>query len=248
MDQIDLEGIPEGRHHGLRLALAEESIVDKETRELIPYGLVEEDSHHRGVDAPGQRAQDAVGADPLPDGRDLGIDERGHRPVAGGSARRQEIAEHRLALSGMRDFGVELDAIQPAPGIGHGGHRAVVGGAERDEPRRRLHHRVAVAHPDPDTAFVLGLDAIEKAASAFESKVRRTVLAPLGRHHLTTQEIAHGLHAVADAEDGNPGFKQPPVGKRCARVVDAGWAAGEDDALVALGKDFLERLRARDDF
>src|SRR4029453_660584 len=105
MDQVDLEGIPEGRDHSLRLALAEKSVIDEETRELIAYGPAEENSHHRRVDPPGQRAPDALGATPRPDGRDLGIDERGHRPVAGGSARRQEIAEHRLALSGMRDFG-----------------------------------------------------------------------------------------------------------------------------------------------
>src|SRR5262249_30214424 len=37
------------------------------------------------------------------------------------------------------------------------------------------------------------------------------------------------------------------VGQRRALVVDAGGPAGEDDALVALGEDLLERLRARDD-
>ena len=43
MDQVDLEGISEGRDHGRGLTLPEQPIVHEQTRELVANGLVEQD-------------------------------------------------------------------------------------------------------------------------------------------------------------------------------------------------------------
>src|SRR5262249_13247732 len=90
--------------------------------------------------------------------------------------------------------------------------------------------------------------AIRQPAVAGDEEVAGPLFSPRRGHALTAKGIPNGLHPVADPEHGNARLEQPEVGQRCALVVDAGGPAGEDDALVTLGEDLLERLRARDDF
>src|ERR1700675_4715962 len=86
-----------------------------------------------------------------------------------------------------------------------------------------------------------------RPAPALEQELHRAVLAPLRRDDLSTEEVAHGLHAVADAENGNAGLEEALVGQRGAVVVDARWAARENDPPVAGGQQLLHGLRAGDD-
>jgi hypothetical protein len=65
---------------------------------------------------------------------------------------KEEVRQNLHAVLGMDDFGVELDAIELAADIRHGGDRAGLGGAENLEARRRGSDRVAVAHPNGKTA------------------------------------------------------------------------------------------------
>ncbi len=73
------------------------------------------------------------------------------------------------------------------------------------------------------------------------------VLAALRRHHVATQQVAHGLHAVADTEQRQPGFEQPLVRQRGSILVDARGPTGEHDARVSGGEDAIDRLGARQD-
>ena len=51
--------------------------------------------------------------------------------------------------------------------------------------------------------------------------------------------VGEQLHAVADAEDGEAGLEDPGRGLRGAFVVDAGGAAGEDEAARVEALDVL---------
>ena len=55
------------------------------------------------------------------------------------------------------------------------------------------------------------------------------------------------LEAVADAEDGEAGGEDGGVGLRGVGVVDAGGAAGEDDAARVQREDLGERRGAGED-
>ena len=94
-------------------------------------------------------------------------------------------------------------------------------GAHRAETFRQRLDAISVAHPHTDASVVLGLDPVEEASTSRNQKVRGTILPPLRRDHFAAQEIAHGLHAVADAEHGDASLEQPLVGQRRAFVVDA---------------------------
>jgi hypothetical protein len=64
---------------------------------------------------------------------------------------------------------------------------------------------------------------------------------------VTAEEIAHGLHPVADAQERDARREQALVGQWRVVVVDARGTAREDETLVAGGEDVTDRLRARDD-
>ena len=248
MDQVHLEGVSERGHHALGLALPEQAIVDEQAGELIADGAVDQDGHDGRVHAPRKGAQDTIPADLTADALHGRVDERGHRPVGARAAEAEEVPQDRLALRRMRDLGVELDGEEPARVVRHRRDRAVLGGAQIDEASRRLHHRVPVAHPHRDPAIPLGHDALEQPLGGEEPELGGTVLAPLRGHHVAPEQIAHGLHAVADAEQRDARLEEPLVRQRGLVVVDARWAAREHDALVAGREHVFDRLGARQDF
>ena len=248
MDQVDLECVPEGVDDRLRLALPEEAVVHEDTRELVADGPVDQDGDDRGVDPARERAEHALVADRVPDRVHGGIDEAGHGPRAGDAADVEEVVEDLLALRGVDDLRVELDGVESPPLVRHRGDRAVRGGAERGEPLGRAQHRVAVAHPDRQAPLSVGLEAAEEAArAALDLDLRFAVLASLRRHDVAAEEVPHRLHAVADAEHGHAGVEERLRGERRAVLVDARGAAREDDALVAVREDLLERVGAGED-
>ena len=60
----------------------------------------------------------------------------------------QKIGQHPGAVAGMHHFGMELDAVEFAPGIRDRGKGARVGTGKEPEAGRDGGHRIAMAHPD----------------------------------------------------------------------------------------------------
>ena len=93
-----------------------------------------------------------------------------------------------------------------------------------------------------------GHDALEQPLGGEEPELGGTVLASLRGHHVASEQIAHGLHAVADAEQRDARLEEPLVRQRGLVFVDARWAAREHDARVAGREHVIDRLGARQDF
>ena len=247
MYQVHLEGIAEGPHHAVGLSFAEQAVVHEEAREPVAHRLVDQRGHHGGVHAARERAEHRVLAHLSADALHGRVHERGHGPVGGGARRVEEVLEHGLALGGMGHLGVELDREEPPGRIGHGRDRAVVGGGQAREARRRLQHGVPVAHPHGHETVGLRLHAAQQSLAAQDPELRLAVLATLGRDDVAAHEEAHRLHAVADAEQRQAGLEQTLVGQRGLVLVHARRPAREHDAGVAARQHAIHRIGARQD-
>ena len=159
VDERDVEVAAEGLDHLLGLVLAQQAVVDEDARELVADGLVHEERGDRGVDAAGERAEHALGADRRADPRDLLLDDGRGRP----RRRRardlvEEVLQDLLPVRRVHDLGVELDAVQAPRAILEGGDRRRRRAGGDLGARRRRGHRVAVAHPDG----LLGRQVVEE--------------------------------------------------------------------------------------
>ncbi len=61
MDQVHLECVTERVDDRVGLALAQETVVDEDARELIADGAVDQHGDHRGVHAAGQARRARAG-------------------------------------------------------------------------------------------------------------------------------------------------------------------------------------------
>ena len=132
----------------LALVLPQQPVVDEDADELVADRLVHERRGDRGVDAAGEAADHAAGADLLADARDLLGDDVAAVPV-GRKARRlvQEVLDHALAVVGVLDLGVPLHAVQAPLVAAERGDRGRRRRGEHVEALGRLRDLVAVAHP-----------------------------------------------------------------------------------------------------
>ena len=218
----------------LGLALAHHPVVDVDAGEAVADGALHDRGGDGGVDAAGQRAdRAALLADLLADPLDLLLDDVDHRPglpAAGDLV--QEVLEDLLAVLGVQDLGVPLDAGEAAAGVLEGRDRGVVGGGQDGEALGGRLDRVAVRHPD----VVGGGEAGQQGAALGDRDRGAAVLAGAGVGDLAAEPPGHQLEAVAHAEDGDA--------RREDRVVDAGRALGVDRGRAAAEDDRL-RLAAR---
>jgi len=135
----------------------------------------------------------------------------------------------------VRDFRVKLHGIKTAHFVGHASNGATVGAGHQFETMRQLGDLVAMAHPDfkHAMAFWCGevLNAFEQGGVAMRAHLGRTKfpLVPAGNH--AAQLVRHGLHAIANAQHRHAQFKHRLRRLVGAVFIDAGVAAGEDDAL-----------------
>ena len=88
MDQRDVVMVAEERHHLLRLARAQQPVIDEDAGELLADRLVQQRRRDRAVDAARQAADDAAAADLRPDALDRLGAEGGHASSRRGSRRR----------------------------------------------------------------------------------------------------------------------------------------------------------------
>ena len=119
---------------------------------------------------------------------------------------------------------MELKPVEAPLVRADGRDLAVRAPSEDREAGRGLDDLVAVAHPDLRPSGEPGEEAVRRRLEAL-----RSVLARRSRRHLSAQRLRHRLHAVADAEHGNPKLVDPRVRPRSVLRVDGGRPPGEDD-------------------
>ena len=113
----------EGVDDTLRLLAAQEAVVDEDAGQLVADGFVDERGGDGGVDAAGERADDAPGPDFRADAGDGVGDEVAGVPIAATAADLvEEVIQDGGAVLGVDDFGVELDADDAAV-VADGGDR-----------------------------------------------------------------------------------------------------------------------------
>ena len=111
----------------LGLALAQQPVVDEDAGEAVADGPLHERRGDRRVDAAGQPADGPAVADLLPDPRHLLLDDvdawsrSGRQPAS-----LEEAGQHRRAVRGVQDLGVELDAEQPVRHVLERSHRGAL--------------------------------------------------------------------------------------------------------------------------
>jgi hypothetical protein len=143
-----LEGVAEGADHLLALVLAHQAVIDEHAGELVADGAVDEQRGHRGIDAAGEPADDVRVAHLRADPADLVLDDRRRRPgLLAAADLREEAREDLLAVRGVHDLGVKLDAVDAARRVLDGGDRRGARGGQRGETGGRLKDGVAVGHP-----------------------------------------------------------------------------------------------------
>ena len=118
VDERDVEVAAEGLDDLLRLVGAHEPVVDEHARELVADRLVDEQRRDGRVDAAGEAADDALGADLRADPLDLLLDHGGGRPASAARPRpRRGSSSGSPGPRRVDDLRVELDGVvAAAPG------------------------------------------------------------------------------------------------------------------------------------
>ena len=150
-----------------------------------------------------------------------------------------EALEHARALQGVRYLRMELDRVVAARFIGHRSQRCVGRGSYRCETRRNLFDPITVAHPDVEHRAALGVavigQLIEQPARRGDGHLRVAELTVIGAGDAAAELLRHGLHAVADAQHRDAGFKHGLRRLRWLRIRHGLRPARQDDAARAEG-------------
>ena len=224
----------------LRLPLSVQPVIDEHAGELIADGAVHEERGDRGVDAPGERAQDLGVADLRADPSDRVLDDVDRGPVGQQAASLvQEPLQDVLTSRRVRHLGMELHREQGALGVLHRRDRDLFRTGGHAEAVRRTCHRVAVTHPD----LLFGAEVGEQhSAGLIDRKRRPPVLALARGRHVAAERLRHQLVAVTDAQDGYPHVEQAGVESGRSFLVDGRRSSREDQA----GRPALRELGGRD--
>ncbi len=138
-----------------------------------------------------------------------------------------EAPKNFAAVLCVNDLEVKLHAEDPAALVGHRGVGATHGGGDILETRRERRHFVPVGHPHAEAPRE---SAQKRPAVAGDRDLCVAVLFRFARLHRASKDAGDPLVPVADAEYRNAELKDPGIPLRAARLIDALWAAGEDDA------------------
>ena len=235
-DERDLEVVAERGDDLLALVLAHEAVVDEDARELVADRAVDEQRGDARVHAAGEPADHAPVADLLADALDLLLDDaRGAPRHVGAADVAEEALEDVLPVRRVDDLGVELDAVDAALDRLERRDRRLRRRGERREARRRRVDGVAVRHP----ARLLGRQAGEQPPGLAHHQLRAAELPHLRALDAPAERERHELHAVTDAQHGDPELEQLGVELRRAVGVHRRRAAGEDQPLRLAAPDLL---------
>ena len=188
------------RSTSLRLALAQQAVVDEDAVQLVADRAVHERGRHRRVDAAREPADDLRVPDLRADPRTASSMKASmvHESRAAADAV-HEVREQLAAAFGVHHLGVELEAVERPLAVAHGGERASsrstrcaskpAAGAARG--RRGSSRRCARRGPQAGE---------ERVAAALELQQGAAVLAVVRRLDDAAELLAQQLEAVADAE------------------------------------------------
>ena len=195
----DSEPPGEDRLHPFALAGAQEPGVDEDAFKPVADRAMNQRGGDRGIDAARQSHQHApVAADARANLRELGLDERSRRPIAGLAANlMHEVAEHLHAARRVRDLGMELDAPQQAIASANRGIRRIAAVRDRFERGRYRLDAIAVTHPHGE--FPIG-EPFEQFIALVDHQLGRTVLALAGARAMRAQMLRDHVQPVADSE------------------------------------------------
>ena len=243
--ELDIEFLGEGIHNLFCFAETEEPVIDKYAGELFADGFVYEDSCNGGVNTAGKGADDIVIAYLFADVFHSDINVVAHGPSALAFAdAEQEVFQHLCAFGGMNHFRMELNAEEAAGFIRHSSSGCQFGMTGEAEAGGHIGNSIAVAHP---YSGLFG-NAFKESGAAVSVEVGMAVFSLFRLGYFAAQGLCHELHAVADAEDRNACLKYIGVDLGGVFCIDAGRAAGENDAFGILCQDFLGCLVVRKDF
>ena len=138
-----------------------------------------------------------------------------------------EIFQDLGAVLGVHDFRMELQSVEFMLVVEHGGEGAGGGKRASFKARGDRFHSVAVAHPDGDGRG----DIFEEGIVLGCFDWHFAVFALFSGNDSAAQDLAHQLHAVADAEDGDAKLKDAFVYRGGVFFEDGVRTAGEDDAF-----------------
>jgi len=175
----------------LRLALAQQPVVDEYARESVTDRTLHQRRRNGAVDATRQPADDTLAADLRADSLDLLLDDVDHRPgrrAAGDVV--EEAFEHLLPVRRVHDLRMELHARQRPRQVLEPGDARAVGLGGHDESGRRRPHRVAVRHPHR----LRRRQAVEQRRPRLDHPQRRCAeLRQPGTTDLATERLRHRL-------------------------------------------------------
>src|ERR1700722_4152068 len=140
----------------------------------------------------------------------------------------REVAQEGRAVRRVRHLRMEQQTVEPPRIIGDCGERRALANPDGTEARRNAGDAVAMAHPDL-LAPALVPDTLEQHAVTREIHEGASEFAMLGPRNLATQLIAHGLHAVADAEYRNARLEHRLWGARRSALGETGRTTRQDD-------------------
>ena len=160
----------------------------------------------------------------------------------------KEVPQQPAAVGRMAHLGMELQAEDRQAAMPDRGDRAGRRLGQRHKQPGRVLDLIAMTHPHD--GFFRARSANSPALCS-DLALGPAKLPAAARRHLAAEQMAHQLHAVTDAEDGNAELKDGRVDGRGVFFVDAGRAAGEDDAgglqfAHALGRDVVPDDLAED--
>ena len=233
MHQRHVEVVAEGLLHLLPLVHAQHAVIHEHAGEVVADGAVHQQGRHGAIHAARQPADGPAVAHLLADAPHLVVDDVGGGPrgrqVAGVE---QECLQQVRAEGRVHHLGVELHGEAPAGPVLHRGDGRTLRLGRDGEALGRSGDRVAMAHPAR-----LGGEVPEQALARQHADVGAAELAGavVGDH--AAQRLRHRLHAVADAQNGNPQLQQAAIQRGRALLVHRCRPAREDDAAGGDARD-----------
>ena len=229
----------------LRLALAQQAVVDEDARQLVADRLVHEQRRDGGVDAAGERAEHALAARPAARMRSTcsSITAAGVHDGRGAGDLVEEVLQHVLAVRRVHDLGMELDAVE-LPRVDPRTRRPACA-----RTWRRLARPRAARRPCRGATSRRLLDAAARRRAG-RPTMRMSVLPnspDAGAVDPAAELERQQLRAVTDAERRDAELEDRGVELRRAVGVDRRRPAGEDQRDRVAPPDLVDRRAVRDE-
>src|SRR3954451_7987996 len=206
-DDVDTQVLGERGHDLIAFTETQKASVDKHADELVADRAMQERSNDRGVNTTGKSQQHLSLSNLRTNTVDCVFDDVADAPesVTAADLANESFQDPR-SLFGMGDLGMELNTVETALFISHCRVGNGLRRGRRLKTGRKSRDPIAMTHPDiqySTTARVTTvLDVVEQLRIALDRDFRVAEFAFARCGHLAAQLLRHGLHAVADTQDG----------------------------------------------